>query len=286
MQSAPAPRPHTRSRTRVPYGSSSVAAAARESTEPEIAVPGPRPLWVECNFHRSFGIWKSAAPLRSFTGFNSRIGMITIMVILCDGMGRSGSTWSFNVAVQLLRSYDSNRKTFGFYNEKPAVLAAAVRPRSSNLVVKSHALDPISYELCCTGRIKAIYTWRNPYDVVVSCTRMFGSTVEHWVATLQRWLQLWSFHLRTGSACIVPYESIVKEPWAAIGRIAAYLGLSLEPDCLEKIGQEVSFEAVKRFSQHVNELKPPRLIQSGEYVFDRETLLHKDHIRDGRIGYG
>jgi hypothetical protein len=115
---------------------------------------------------------------------------------------------------------------------------------------------------------------------------MFGSTVEHWVATLQRWLQLWSFHLRTGSACIVPYESIVKEPWAAIGRIAAYLGLSLEPDCLEKIGQEVSFEAVKRFSQHVNELKPPRLIQSGEYVFDRETLLHKDHIRDGRIGYG
>jgi hypothetical protein len=51
------------------------------------------------------------------------------MVILCDGMVRSGSTWSFNVALKLLESSDPDRKAFGTFNENPAVLAAAIKPR-------------------------------------------------------------------------------------------------------------------------------------------------------------
>ena len=76
------------------------------------------------------------------------------MVVLCDGMIRSGSTWSFNVALELVRSYEPHRKVFGFYNQNPAVLLAACRPRFSNLVIKSHNLDPSAYELCRAGAIK------------------------------------------------------------------------------------------------------------------------------------
>jgi hypothetical protein len=43
---------------------------------------------------------------------------------------------------------------------------------------------------------------------------------------------------------------------------------------------------MKRFSHHIGELKPSRLIRSNGYVFDRVTLLHRNHIRNGAIGYG
>lgn len=208
------------------------------------------------------------------------------MVILCDGMVRSGSTWSFNVALKLLRSCDPTRKTFGIYNENPAVFAAAVRPRFSHLAIKSHSIDPSVHELCCTGAVKAIYTWRHPYDVVVSCVRMFGSSAEQWTEVVRNALRLWSFHQRTNSACIVSYEAIVTDPVTTIARIASYLGLSIEPGGLRRIAEEVSFKNLKRFSDHMDEGGGARLIRSNGQVYDRETLLHPHHIRNGGIGYG
>lgn len=208
------------------------------------------------------------------------------MVILCDGMVRSGSTWSFNVALQLLRSYDRNRKAFGTYSENPAVLAAAIKPRFSNLVIKTHALDPLSRGLCATGAIKTIYTWRQPYDAVASCVQMFGLSVPDSIAALRNALRVWSFHRVTNSACIVAYEEIVAEPFAAIERIAAYLGLAIESAQLRGIAEEVSFERVRRYSNSLGELEPSRLAGINGNVFDRATLLHQNHIRNGANGYG
>uniref|UniRef100_Q01ZH8 Sulfotransferase domain-containing protein n=1 Tax=Solibacter usitatus (strain Ellin6076) TaxID=234267 RepID=Q01ZH8_SOLUE len=208
------------------------------------------------------------------------------MLVLCDGMGRSGSTWSFNVAVKLLRSSDASRRTFGFYDENPGVVKAGIRPRASHLVIKSHTLDPSVQDLCCSGAVKAIYTWRNPYDVVASSMRMFQLSADNAVGMLRGALRVWAFHRRTKSAHIVAYETIVTRPRVAIAQIGDYLGLKTSPGDLLRITSELSFENVKRLSQHVDELDPKRIIRKGRYIFDRETNLHQNHIRDGRTGYG
>ena len=208
------------------------------------------------------------------------------MVVLCDGMIRSGSTWSFNVALELARSAEPHRRVFGFYNENPAVLFAACRPRFSNLVIKSHGLHPSAYELCRAGAIQAIYTWRDPYDVVVSSMRMFGRSVDHWIGALRNALRVWSFHRATGSACIVSYESIIRAPLASVNSIACYLGLQVEPQQMGQIAKATSLEQLKSFSQQVNDLEQARLIRKDGYVYDRQTLLHQNHIRDGGFGFG
>jgi hypothetical protein len=208
------------------------------------------------------------------------------MVVLCDGMLRSGSTWSFNVALNLIRRCDQNRKTFGFFNEDPAVLVAAARPRASHLVIKSHKLDLSAYELCRTRRIQAIYTWRHPYDVVVSSMRIFGRSVDHWIGAIRNTLRIWSFHRETGDACIIPYETIVQEPSAGIERIASYLGLRVGPEEVSEIAYQVSLEQLKDFSRHIDELEPSRVVRKDGCCYDRETLLHKNHIVDGGVGYG
>jgi hypothetical protein len=201
-------------------------------------------------------------------------------------MVRSGSTWSFNVAANLLRACDPDRRVFGFYQENPAVLASATRQRRSHLVIKSHVLDPSSYEFCRTGAIKTVYTWRSPYDVVVSSIRMFGSTAEHWIGVVRAALKTWRFHRATSSAHIVSYEAIVRNPCSEITGIAAYLGLSTEPEDERNIARALSFKQLRRFSQHIAELEPGRVVRDNGYLFDRRTLLHANHIRNGSMGYG
>ena len=208
------------------------------------------------------------------------------MVVLCDGMIRSGSTWSFNVALELVRSCRPHQRVFGFYNENPAVLLAAVRPRTSHLIIKSHNLDPSAYELCRAGSIKAIYTWRHPHDVIVSAIRMFGHSVEHWMGAVRNALRIWSFHQATDSACIIPYESIISTPVASVSSIAAYLGLHIQPEHARQVAEAMSAERLKSFSQQIDGLERSRVVQRDGYVYDRQTLLHHNHIRDGRVGYG
>jgi hypothetical protein len=48
----------------------------------------------------------------------------------------------------------------------------------------------------------------------------------------------------------------------------------------------MSFENVKRLGQGVSSLDPRRIVHKGPYSFDRETMLHQDHIRNGGTGYG
>jgi hypothetical protein len=208
------------------------------------------------------------------------------MVVLCDGMIRSGSTWSFNIAVELIRCSEPHRRAFGFYSENPAVLRAAVRPRFSNLVIKSHALDPSAYELCQTGALKTIYTWRNPYDAIASALRMFGYSVEHWMGALRNALRVWEFHRTTGSACILSYESIMQTPVESIQSVAAYLGLHVAPDEASRIAKATSMQESRSLSDRIVKLDESRVVRKDGYVFDRSTLLHQNHIQDGRVGYG
>jgi len=201
-------------------------------------------------------------------------------------MVRGGSTWSFHVALKLLRLSNPSRRVFGLYNENPAVLAAAARPRSSQLVIKSHVLDPAAYDLCRSGAVRSIYTWRQPYDAVVSCLQIFGHSVEHWIEVLRASLRVWSFHLATNDACIVSYESIMTKPLAEIARVAAYLCLTISDGDLRQSAEEVSFERVKQLGREVGQLDESRLVRAGNLVYDRFTQLHANHIRNGAMGFG
>jgi hypothetical protein len=43
---------------------------------------------------------------------------------------------------------------------------------------------------------------------------------------------------------------------------------------------------MKNLSQHIDGLEPSRLVRKNGLLYDRQTLLHKNHILDGGVGYG
>jgi hypothetical protein len=115
---------------------------------------------------------------------------------------------------------------------------------------------------------------------------MFGSTTQHWVAVLRGGLRTWAFHRATNTAHIVSYESLRHEPEGAIAGIASYLGLSADPASVHRIAAELSLERMRSFSRRIGSLNRSRLVRDGGRVYDRETMLHAHHVRNGETGYG
>lgn len=207
------------------------------------------------------------------------------MVVLCDGMVRSGSTWAFNVVLRLLQLSASDWKIFHAYAAEPGPLLPALDPTYSHALIKTHVLDDLARNMCRSGEIRSVYTWRDPYDAIASCIK-FGVTFENSVGAVQNALDVWSFHESTKSACIIPYPSIVREPERAIRQIIVYLDLTIGQEQLERVAHETSLESMRQACKNVGNLDSARVVRDGHYTFDRETLLHQNHIQDGTIGYG
>ena len=208
------------------------------------------------------------------------------MIVFCDGMPRSGSTWAFNVVVKLLQSGGPNQRIYGAHTDLQDVVLGSLEPAWEHVVIKTHSLDTKSRVLSAAGGSKAIYTWRDPYDAVVSTMRMFGYSFEKSLASIRSSIDLWRFHKATATALIVSYRSITHDPARTIEAIGAELGLTLSKSVVDQTLSETSFETMKRASKHVEQLGSDRLVREGVHVYDRQTLLHQNHILDGGSGYG
>jgi hypothetical protein len=209
------------------------------------------------------------------------------MLILCNGMPRSASTWSFNVVTGLLRRSNPAQKVQGGYDEDVARFLGGIDWDTAHAVLKCHSLDPIGHTLVHVGAAKVIYTWRDIADAMVSYMRMFGNDFEHALGVMGTSLQLYRFHLESGNAVILGYDDIMTYPADAIDLIARYLGVEGRPELIAQVNEETSLERVRKQVDQLNSDEARRrLIRHENTMYDPRTLLIVNHIRDGGSGYG
>jgi hypothetical protein len=208
------------------------------------------------------------------------------MLVICNGMPRSASTWSFNVAVGLLRRSTPVVNVHGGYNDNVTEFLASV-PAGSHAVLKCHLLDAHGRSLSQTGAAKVIYTKRDLADAVVSFMAMFGARFEQALTVIYASLQLYRLHVATGHALIVDYDQIISSPIETIGRIAGFLAIDATPTMVDEIDKETSFQQMRKKVEQIDAMTDDSgLIRHGRTVYDPTTLINKHHIRDGRSGYG
>ncbi len=209
------------------------------------------------------------------------------MLVLCNGMPRSASTWSFNVVMQLFRRLRPEEQVHGGFDENITHFIESTPLTASHVVLKCHTLDAVGRVLARTGAAQIVYTWRNPADAVASFMAMFDVAFEHALAVIRTSLRLLRFHQETGNVVVLEYGEIVADPAAAIQRIAEYLGLCAGPEQIGKIAEETSFERMREKVEQLNSgPQETRLVRVENIVYDPNTLLNLDHIRDGSSGYG
>jgi hypothetical protein len=207
------------------------------------------------------------------------------MLVLCNGMPRSASTWSYNVAIGLLRQAASG-EVFGGYDENLHRFLRGLPVSASHAVLKCHTLDATGIGIAQLGGARVIYTWRDLADATASFMTMFEVEFDRAIAVMASSLDLYRRHRRNG-ALILGYGTIMADPQGSVRKVAAHLHLDAHDPGITAVVHATSFARVRDRVEEIGSLDyGPNLIRHERSSYDPETLLHVDHIRNGGSGYG
>jgi len=254
-----------------------------------------RSLWAERCARSSSGSAPAGAPARATSGGPIRgdAGASAALPewILVVGMPRSGSTWSYNVARELLALHGVGTAD-GFVGERGAVDAhlercGAVPETDRPRLIKFHALTDRVRGLLARGAARALYTQRDLRDVVVSRMDFDGVSfdallerrqVEAAMAAHARWIE-------QPALLRVEYADVVARPAAAIARIAGWLGLDVSADQAAAIARRWTPAAAREHAARGGAGRvTARAASAGAREYDAVSLLHRNHVVSGAVG--
>lgn len=207
------------------------------------------------------------------------------MLLFCDGMMRSASTWVYNVVFTLLKAAFPDKDVRRTANAN-SIAAMEAMAGADWAIVKCHGLDENARAIFLEGKARAIYTHRDIYDAVASLLVMFRFSFSDVLQLMEASLDAYDFHCATGNYLCVDYESIAGNPCEVIRTISDFLDVSAPSGTIERIAEAHSLAAIKEFSSNLSLLGEDRVQSCSFTRYDRETQWHVRHVRNGGIGYG
>ncbi len=194
------------------------------------------------------------------------------------GLYRSASTWTFNVAAEILSQTTSVLKIYG---DDTGGIAAQIKDLSGDVLVKVHRPDEGLRLLIQVGGLPTLLSVRDPLDCVASLMRQFGSDFESGLDLV-------------GSSCdailavpdvcrplVLRYET--GQNAATVMRIASALGRAITPETAQTIAARLEPHRVRA---KIDDLIASGTLGDGSDVtrFDPETHWHPNHLGSGRSG--
>ncbi|HEX4229830.1 MAG TPA: hypothetical protein VHZ07_14245 [Bryobacteraceae bacterium] len=208
------------------------------------------------------------------------------MLLFCDGMPRSASTWIYNVAFALLKAALPPADIRRTQNENSRDAIESIGNCADWIVVKCHKLDENACGIFRDGNARAIYSYRDIYDAIASLLVMFRFPFERCLLVMNESLDTYDFHCETGNFLCVDYKSVVGESGATVRAMAKFMGLDLPESAIAVIDQAHSFQAIKQLSGNLKQAGEGRLVRSPISCYDPESQWHVRHVRNGGTGYG
>jgi hypothetical protein len=203
------------------------------------------------------------------------------MLVLCLGMPRSGSTWTFNVVRALLA--DAFEDFTSLYAETGAQFAERCPPGARNVLIKAHAIDDVLARTLDAAGATSILTWRDPRDVVASMAGVgLGDILSLARSATIAASAVLDYRNDHPDALCLRYEDGFIADVGAIRRLAEQLGLQPRDEQVQAIHDALDLENLR------SELDRWSSGLDGEAEFrthvDPATHWHKDHLGDARVG--
>lgn len=193
------------------------------------------------------------------------------MIVFIAGMQRSGSTFVFNVARELLQARGRTHQ-----EATPDVMGALERSGdATHLLLKAHSAQPPLIALARHGGMRTVITVRRVEDAAASWMETFGWSPTEAVDHLREWIALY-VRLRD-VALIVPYAQIERRPTWAAWRVARHLFADAGAREVARIARRYSRARVKA---HVDSLDPhgQGVRDIGFSYYDEVTFFHRRHV--------
>jgi hypothetical protein len=190
-------------------------------------------------------------------------------------MGRSGSTWSFNVVKQLLAQTSVSVRA-GYLDAVGDALARE-GPVCDHLIVKTHVPDAVGLALIKQRACRTIYTYREPLGSILSTMEARGQTLEPAADAVKASLDLMRFQVEAGGVHLVWYDDIVERPQEVVQAIARYLELVLPEAAIAGVATMLSRDNVRRIIRALGTPVPPAAGSSAPW--DGGNLFASHHVR-------
>jgi hypothetical protein len=205
-------------------------------------------------------------------------------VVVCLGLPRSGSTWVYNVARELLRRrYPEGPIACGFSDDWAAAVGA-VRSRPVRcFLIKAHTPKGNLGELLDPPGAHLIVSIRDPRDAVASLMQSFRLPFNAAAAAVYSSAKSIAETARRCRHLLLRYEDRFSEDVLTVQCIAEALGCKEEAPALREIHQDLSRA---RVSEKIRDLARRGAFRpiSAFATWDPGTQWHPHHLGDGRIG--
>ncbi len=202
-------------------------------------------------------------------------------VILCVGLKSSGSTWLYNVVIQLLKEKYRTGVT-AFYADNFAMFPPDTE-RARVLVIKAHEPSKGLVYLTRVTRGYMFLTLREPRDAIASLMQRFEHDFDGALKEVTRHSARIVELDRDEAMTTYRYEDGFFDRFETIGEIATALGIKVAKAVQMRIYQGLTRDGVRQ--------KIGKLQKTGKFgkkpdanSFDLETQWHPGHVGDGRVG--
>jgi hypothetical protein len=199
-------------------------------------------------------------------------------------MQRSGSTLQYQIAAAIVEDQGLGTRVPWHSPAHHESVIAELGTGPGYKVFKSHVFSPAIEREFKNRNAAALYSFRDIRDVVCSLQAKnrcaYGpEQLAGLVADLLGQHRLWTSQAKV---CVWKYEDMILDLEAEIRKIGEFLGASLEEEAIGRYGKQFSLSSQTAYIQSIP--ASDLVYVNDNAVFDRKTLLHRNHISDGSPG--
>ena len=213
------------------------------------------------------------------------------MLIVCNGMIRSGSTLQYNMIRMLIDELGAGQAE-GFFEkddvDSSKLMFSEWEEDSKFHIIKMHEMYPFMPEENREEKVCVLYIYRDIRDVAVSAKRKFGLQGNDLIGALDRAIYLSDKIKNLPNVLCQRYEDVFININEGIKEQAIFFGLSVSDQVIEKISKKCSIHSAISNTQKsqrdwkMNVRKFLRTLRFPVTWYDKDTLLHPDHISDNK----
>jgi hypothetical protein len=208
---------------------------------------------------------------------------------ICNGLIRSGSTWSYNVCRELIQLAAAGQKLpFGssyLHSQQLDLFIVQQWSRSPGpTLVKAHELGPYALANLQSGAVKGVCTFRDPRDCVASDMVFTGLGFDASVYRVNVSLECLRSCEPIKPILMVRYEEMMADRLGNIRRIAAHLGFGVSEEVVNYVDSRTNVESSKKVCEQIRNLTIKQVFEIESHRVDPVTHLHENHIGNAKIG--
>ncbi len=224
------------------------------------------------------------------------------MLVICNGMIRSGSTLQYNLVRNLLENLEFGMG-HGYFDLEQKIISDEQLLQwgrdSCYHVIKMHEIHPKSLEMMTNRLLKICYIYRDIRDVAVSIKNMWSLEEDVLHSELDKAVEIYYNLVKIPNVLYQKYEDVISDLPHVVRELADYLDLNPTEEIIKAVEKSSSLENMMRISQSkglqlkgqllvfmklhtpsklkflLREILGSRIV---DFYHDQHTLLHPQHI--------